>query len=190
MFQGNIAKFTLYCLWISGGYFVSRVVTNTADAFASNLDAYCVVDLHSKEILAFSIALGILTGLEVVSFTTKIRRVVVYSTLCYIFLKVYAALLRVANPSQLNLFEILFRTRIPAIMLLCGEYILILITKACVYSLTHEIIRNLYYLIGGTHMVKIVPIPRLRRRTSATKTGASSPKKVRFHSSKDASSTQ
>ena len=181
MILENLSNFAFYSVWLATGYIVSSIITTTVDGM-SDFRTQCYVDLQSGGILSISIALGILTGLNVVKISTKLRRLVVYTTIAFILLQIYSALLQSASYTQVNLLEILLRDRINASVIFTSEFVALLITKATLSCIFHEIIRNLYYLIGGKRSVKVRMYPRRSRKSSAPENP--SPKKVRFSNSK------
>ena len=182
MIFGNLSNFAFYSVWLSSGYIMSSLITATIDGIDS-FRVQCHIDLQTPVILSISIALGLLTGLNVLSVSTKLRRLIIYSTIAFILLRIYSALLKSASYTQINLLEVLLRDKIDASIIFTSEFITILITKSALSCIFHEIIRNLYYLIGGKRNVKVRMYPRRSRKFSAPE--RPSPKKVRFSASKE-----
>ena len=102
-----------YAAWMTGGYLISSFVTHAVDV-AHEFHVPCDLDLRSSEIFTISVALGVLTGLNVVSISTKIRRIMIYSTLAFVFLRIYSVLLISASQTQVNLLELFFRYHLDA----------------------------------------------------------------------------
>ena len=110
---------------------------------------HCHLDLKGLEIMYISLALGLLSCLDAVRISLKVRRVIMYSCMSYLFINCYAALLRTSDTSQLNLIELVLRKHAHVSLILGSEFILILITKTIIFSILQEVIRTLNRMIEG-----------------------------------------
>ena len=146
MSQTNIGKAIFYGCCITISYTVSTFIRMASSAH-SELYMHCHIDLNSYEILCFSISIGILSSLDALRISFKMRRVIMFSCISYFFLNCYAALLRASDTIQLNLLELILRKEIHPTIILGSEFLLILITKTIVFSLFQEIIRSLNRMI-------------------------------------------
>ena len=148
MAQTNVGKAIFYGCCVTISYCVSAFVNLATDSF-SEFYSHCHVELPGREILYIAIALGLLSCLDAVTFSSKIRRVIVFSCVSYLLMNVYAGLLQTSSTTQLNLIEILLRKQLNVGIIVTSEFLLILITKTILYSLFQEIIKCLYRMIVG-----------------------------------------
>ena len=155
----TFSRFLFYAACITACYITSSFITTTTPSF-SELHSACTVHMHAREIFYISLAMGLLSCIDCDIFTVKIRRIFVFSTLCYIFISFYQQMLRYASTTQLNILEILLRRHINVSLILASEFILILVMKSIIFCLAHKIVSNLHYLMAG----------RRTRNTARTRT--------------------
>ena len=93
--------------------------------------------------------MGLISCIDAVHISTKIRRIVMFSAITYLFVHAYAGLLRSSNQNQLNLLEAVLRKKVNVFVILGSEFVLLLLTKTVIFSLFHEIVKTLYRMVTG-----------------------------------------
>ena len=148
MSQSNIGRAIFYSCCITVSYGVSAFIKLASTAYSDHY-IHCQLDIDSNTILFISLSLGILSCLDVIEFSAKARRVLLFSCLSYFFITCYCALLKTSDVTQLNLLEAILRRELHPSIILGSEFLLILVTKTIIFSLFHSIIRTLNRLIDG-----------------------------------------
>ena len=152
MFQSNFGKTIFYSCCVIISYTVSSFVSLVSKA-QSEYRHHTYIELDGLELLYISLAIGFLSCLDAVRISKKVRRILVFTCVSYVFMNAYAALLRISDQNQLNLLESLLRKKLNFGIILGSEFLLILVTKTILYSVFQEIIKTLYRMITG-------PIPQ------------------------------